>query len=76
MEFLEHMWNVLGYDTSDGAPPIWEQFNERHKDVLNREQPEPEPHISFENLPIEEKRKRWREYNKIRHMKKVKKRFK
>ena len=38
-EFLKHIWNVLGYDTSDGAPPIHEQFYERHKDIIQTAKP-------------------------------------
>lgn len=77
-EFLEHLWKVLNYDTSEGAPPIHQQFYERHKEALSRAvntNEIKEAVIPFEDLPIEEKRKRWRQYNKTRHLKNIKKRF-
>lgn len=45
-EFLNHIWHVLGYDNSEGAPPIHEQFYERHKDIIQTGTPQ---HIGHGN---------------------------
>lgn len=68
IEFLKHMFDILGYDTSDGAPPIHEQFYERYKEQI--ENPvviEKKP--TFNELDIEEKRRRWKHYNRVRQEK-------
>jgi hypothetical protein len=67
-DFLQRLWDILGYDTSEGAPPIHEQFYQRHKDKIeNRFVIEKEP--TFLELDIEEKRRRWRQYNRVRQEK-------
>jgi hypothetical protein len=73
-EFLKHIFNVLGYDTSDGALPIYQQFYDRYKEVLkdfeNKENVEQVKRVkkltTFDMLSQEEKRKKWREYNRVR----------
>jgi hypothetical protein len=77
MDFLNHLFGVLGYDTSDDAPPIYQQFYDRYKEVLkefeNGENVEQVKKVrkltTFDMLSVEEKRKRWREYNRVRNEK-------
>jgi len=68
-EFLDRLWVILGYDTSEGAPPIHQQFYQRYKEQIDKSAVVVEKEPTFLELDIEEKRRRWRQYNRIRQEK-------
>jgi len=72
-KFIKHLMEVLKYDTSDGAPPLHNQFYERHKESIEQKKREyKENHITFSELSIDEKREKWRQYNEQRVLKQYK----
>jgi len=74
-DFLNHIWNVLGYDTSDDAPPIYEQFYERHKDIIQKVKPKETHRNKMKNMTDEERREYFRQKNRERierHKRKIK----
>jgi hypothetical protein len=68
-QFLIALFTQLGYDVSDDAPPIHEQFYERHKESIQKAK---KVWNDTSKLTEEEKKERLREFRR-RHAEKIRK---
>ena len=68
-QFLIALFTKLGYDTSDGAPPIHEQFYERYKEAIQKAK---KVWNDTSKLTEEEKKERLKEFRR-RHAEKIRK---
>lgn len=74
-EFLNHIWHVLGYDNSEGAPPIHEQFYQRHKSVFDTIKPHRTERDKMKSMTDEQRKEYFKQKNRERWEREKRKRL-